>query len=97
MFLVRLRVSASMVDNAIPKIRRHVERIELHWDSSGIDDVAIRPSRSDYCEARSNLSSALRQKQLHECLALREVFHIVSLFVSWSDDRAILTQLAACS
>jgi len=55
MFLVRLRVSASVVDNSIPMIRRRVKRVELHWDSAGIDDVVIRPGRNEYCEAGSNL------------------------------------------
>ena len=46
------RLGAGMVDNAIPMIWRRIERIELQWNTAGIDDVVIRPSRNDYREAR---------------------------------------------
>jgi len=53
-FVIRLRVGACMVDDAVPMIRRRIERIELQWNSAGVDEVVIRPSRDDYREARSN-------------------------------------------
>ena len=39
--VVCLRIGASMVDDAIPMIRRRIERIELQWSTAGIDDVAV--------------------------------------------------------
>ena len=46
------RLGAGMVDNAISMIWRRIERIELQWNTAGIDDVVIRPGRNDYREAR---------------------------------------------
>src|SRR5450830_1802428 len=51
-FAVGLRVVAGTVDDAVPMIRRRIERIEFQRNSTGIDDVVIRPSRDDYREAR---------------------------------------------
>jgi len=53
-FVVGFRFGAGMVDDAVPMIRRRIERIELQWNTAGIDDVVIRPSRDDYREARSD-------------------------------------------
>ena len=53
-FVVRFRVGAGMVDNAVPMIRRCIERIELQWNTAGIDDVVIRPSRDEHGEARAD-------------------------------------------
>jgi hypothetical protein len=50
-FGVGLRVGAGMVDDAVPMIRRRIERIELQGNTAGIDDVVIRSSRGDYREA----------------------------------------------
>src|SRR5450756_1035337 len=52
--VVSLRVLAGMVDDAVPMIRRRIERIELQWNTAGINDVVIRPSRDDYCEASAD-------------------------------------------
>ena len=55
--VVGLRLVAGMVDDAVPMIRRRIERIErieLQWTTAGIDDVVIRPSRDDYREARAD-------------------------------------------
>ena len=46
-FVVRLRIPAGMVDSAVSVIGRRVDRVELEWDTAGIDDVVIRPSRDD--------------------------------------------------
>ena len=54
MFVVGLRVVAGMVDDAVPMIRRRIERIEFQWNTAGIDDVVIRPSWDVYREARSD-------------------------------------------
>src|SRR5665647_316982 len=43
-----------MVDDAVPMIRGRIDRIELHWNSAGIDDVVIRPTRDNNSEACSN-------------------------------------------
>jgi len=52
--VVRLRVVSGMVDDAVPMIRRRVERIELQRNIAGVDDVVIRPRRDDNREARSD-------------------------------------------
>ena len=54
MFVVGLRVGRGMVDDAVPIIRRRIDRIELQWNIAGIDNVVIDPSRDDYGEARSD-------------------------------------------
>src|SRR5674476_815350 len=38
--VVGLRLGAGMVDNAVPMIRRRIERIELQWDTAGVDAVS---------------------------------------------------------
>jgi hypothetical protein len=43
-FVVGLRVGAGMVDNAVPMIRRCIERIKLQWNIAGIDDVVFGSS-----------------------------------------------------
>ena len=53
-FVVRFRFGAGMVDNSVPMIRRRIERIELQWNTAGIDDVVIRPSRHEHGEARTD-------------------------------------------
>ena len=53
-FVVGLRVGAGVVDDAVLMIRRCVERIELQWNTAGIDDVVIRPGRDEYRKARSD-------------------------------------------
>ena len=53
-FIVGLRVGASMVDDAVPMIRRCIERIKLQWNIAGIDDVVIGAGRDDDREARSD-------------------------------------------
>src|ERR1035437_4955673 len=53
-FVVGFRVGAGMVDDAVPMIRRRIERIELQWNTAAIDDVVRRPGRDDDREARSN-------------------------------------------
>src|SRR5450756_625925 len=52
--IVGLRFFAGMVDDAIPMIRRRIKRIELQWNTAGIDDVMIRSTRDDHREARSD-------------------------------------------
>jgi len=39
--VVGLRVVTGMVDDAVPMIRGRIERIELQWNTAGIDDVVI--------------------------------------------------------
>src|SRR5450759_2924753 len=43
-----------MVEDAVPMIRRCIERIKLQWNTAGIDDVVIRPSRDENGEARAD-------------------------------------------
>src|SRR5674476_1160286 len=49
---MRIRFSVhTMVDDAVPMIRRCIERIKLQWNAPGIDDVVFGPSRDDNREA----------------------------------------------
>ena len=50
-FVVGLRVGAGMVEDAVPMIRRCIERVKLQWNTAGIDDVVIHPGRDNYREA----------------------------------------------
>ena len=59
-FAVGLRVVAGMVDDAVPMIRRRIERIELHRNAAIIDDVVIRPGRDDYREAGAEIANDAR-------------------------------------
>jgi hypothetical protein len=43
-FVVGLRVGAGMVDDAVPMIRRCIERIQLQWNIAGIDNVVMAPA-----------------------------------------------------
>jgi hypothetical protein len=52
MFVVGLRVGASMVNNAVSMIWPCIERIKLPGYTAGIDDVVIGASRDDDREAR---------------------------------------------
>src|SRR5664279_4689434 len=52
--IVCLRFSTGMVDDAVPMIRGRVDRIELHWNSAGIDNIVIRPTRDNNSEACLN-------------------------------------------
>ena len=51
-FVVGLRVVAGMVDDTVSMIRRRIERIELQWNTAGIDNIVFGSSRDDDCEAR---------------------------------------------
>jgi hypothetical protein len=53
-FVVRFRIGAGMVDNTITMIRGRIEGIELHWNTSGIDDVVICPTRDEHGESRAD-------------------------------------------
>ena len=44
---IGLRFFAGMVDDSIPMIGRSIERIELQWNTAGIDNVVIRSGRDD--------------------------------------------------
>src|ERR1035437_1971136 len=62
--VVGLRLVAGMVDDAVPMIRRRIERIELQWNTPGIDDVVIRSGRDDYREALSDRRSNTIENRL---------------------------------
>ena len=49
--LIGLRLVSGMVDDTIPMIRRRIDRIELHWNTAGIDDVVFRPGWDEHREA----------------------------------------------
>jgi hypothetical protein len=76
--VVGLRVGAGMVDNAVPMIRRRIERVELQRNSAGIDDVVIRPGRDDYREARSDRRpNAIENRLTGPLLHAKELVELV--------------------
>ena len=76
--VVGLRVVAGMVDDAVPMIRGCIERIELQWNTAGIDDVVIRPSRDDYREARSDRRpNAIENRLTGTLLHAKELVELV--------------------
>ncbi|CAH1082959.1 hypothetical protein NTG1052_440031 [Candidatus Nitrotoga sp. 1052] len=69
---------AGMVDNAIPMIRRRIERIELQWNTAGIDDVVIRPSRDYYREAGADRRpNAIKNRLTGSLLHAKELVELV--------------------
>src|ERR1017187_5456821 len=78
MLVVGLRVLAGMVDDAVPMIRRRIERIELQWNTAGINDVMIRPSRDDYCEASADRRpNAIENRLTGPLLHAKELVELV--------------------
>ena len=76
--VVGLRVGAGMVDDAVPMIRGRIERIELQWNTAGIDDVVIHPSRDDYREARSDRRpNAIENRLTGTLLHAKELVELV--------------------
>src|ERR1051326_925897 len=57
MLVVGLCILPGMMDDTVSVIRRSIERIELHGDAAGIDDVVLGPSRDDYREPRTDRGS----------------------------------------
>jgi hypothetical protein len=49
--VVGLGILSGMMDDAVPMIRRRIERIEFQWNTACIDDVVFRPGRDNYREA----------------------------------------------
>jgi len=67
-----------MVDNAVSMIRGRKERIELQWNTAGIYDVVIRPSRDDYREARSDRRrNAIENRLTGTLLHAKELVELV--------------------
>jgi hypothetical protein len=50
--VIGLGLGSGVMNDAVPMIRRRVNRIELQRGASGIDDVVIRPGRDENREAR---------------------------------------------
>ena len=83
-----------MVDDAIPMIRRRIERVQLHGYSPGVDDVVICSSRDEYREARSDrrpnpienclTGTLLHAKELVELVDFRRRHSMVSALSSGS-------------
>jgi hypothetical protein len=77
-----------MVDNAVPMIRRRIERIELHWNTAGIDDVVIRPSRDEHGEARADRRpNAIENRLTGPLLHAKELIELGALpsrFLPWA-------------
>ena len=68
-----------MVDNAVPMIRRRVERIELQWNPAGIDDVVIRPSRDEHGEACvDHRANAIENRLARPFLDAKELIELMN-------------------
>ena len=78
MFVVGLCVVAGVVDDAVPMIRRRIERIELQWNTARIDDVMLGPSRDDYGEASSDRGpNAIENRLTGSPLHTKELVELV--------------------
>src|SRR5450759_5410827 len=67
-----------MVDNAVPMIRRRIERIELQWSTAGIDDVVICPGRDEHGEARADRRpNAIENRLTGPLLHAKELVELV--------------------
>jgi len=53
-FVVGLRFGSSMVNNTISMIRGLIDRIVFQWNTAGIDDIVLHPTRDDYRKALAN-------------------------------------------
>src|ERR1035437_2263890 len=77
--VVGFRLGAGMVDNVFPMIRWRIERIELHWNAAGIDDVVFRSTRNDYRESRANRSpNAIENRLTGTLLHAKELVGLVN-------------------
>src|ERR1022692_1279218 len=77
-FVVCLGVAAGMGDDAVPMIRRRIERIELQWITAGIDGVVIRPGRDKYREARPDCrANAIENRLTGSLLHPKELVELV--------------------
>src|SRR5450756_1594281 len=77
-FVVGLRVGAGMVDDAVPMIRRRIERIELQWNTAGIDDVVLRSSRDKHGESRADhRANAIENGLARPFLHAKELIELV--------------------
>ena len=89
MFVVGLSILAGMVDDAVPMIRRRIERIELQRKTARIDDVMLGPSRDDYGEASSDrgpnaIENRLTGPLLHAKELVELVDFILDLFLGFN-------------
>src|SRR5450756_911922 len=76
--VVSLRVLAGMVDDAVPMIRRRIERIELQWNTAGIDDVVLRSSRDKHGESRADhRANAIENGLARPFLHAKELIELV--------------------
>src|ERR1039457_2782199 len=67
-----------MVDNTITMIRGRIEGIELHWNTSGIDDVVICPTRDEHGESRADLrANAIENGLARPFLHAKELIELV--------------------
>ena len=80
MFVVRLRIGAGRVDDAVPVVRRRIQRIELQRNISGIDDIVIRPGRDEHREARADCrGNAVENRLARALLHAKELVEPVNL------------------
>src|ERR1017187_8563924 len=77
-FVVCLRIGTGVVYDAVPMIRRRIERIELQWDIAGIDDVVFHPTRDYYCEASADRRpNAIENRLTGPLLHAKELVRLV--------------------
>src|ERR1035437_8159207 len=76
--VVRVRLGAGMVDDAVPVIRRRIEGVELQRNSAGINAVVIRPCRDDYRKAGADRRpNAIENRVTGPLLHAKELVELV--------------------
>jgi hypothetical protein len=65
-FVICFRIGTGRVDNTNPMVRRSIERVELQWIGSGIDNIVVRSGRDKYGKTRTYL----RTDAIEDCDAI---------------------------
>ena len=61
--VIGLGILSGMMDDAIPMIRRRIERIEFQWNTAGIDDIVIRSRPGQLPRSRPHENSTRRRSR----------------------------------
>jgi hypothetical protein len=76
---VLLRIGAGVVDDAVPMIRRRIERVELQGNAAHIDDVVLRPGWDKHRETgRDRRVNAIEHGLARPFLHPKELIELVN-------------------
>ena len=76
--VVGLGILSGMMDDAVPMVRRRIERIEFQWNTAGIDDIVLRPGRDNYREAGADRRpNAIENRLTGPLLNAKELIELV--------------------